>query len=91
MSRKLRKTPDVLKEYNEVIRQQLESGVIEKVTGPGEAGAVTYLPHQAVIRDQKVTTKLRVVLDASAKGQWGIRGTFRQNDFLGLPPIFMYS
>ena len=23
--------------------------------------------------------------------QWGIRGTFRQNDFLGLPPILMYS
>ena len=30
--RKLRKEPEVLEEYNEVIKEQLTSGVIESVT-----------------------------------------------------------
>ncbi|XP_065665735.1 uncharacterized protein LOC136087157 [Hydra vulgaris] len=39
----------------------------QRVYDPGEPGKVHYLPHRAVLRDDKETTKLRVVFDGSAK------------------------
>ena len=66
--RKLQK-PDVLKRYDDVIKDQLESGIIEKVNNEESvaSGKVHYLPHREVIRLDKETTKLRVFFDASAK------------------------
>ena len=65
--RKLRKEPEVLREYDSVIKEQLASGVIERVEESGKADRVHYIPHLAVIRKEASTTKLRVVYDASAK------------------------
>lgn len=65
--RKLRKT-DLLDEYDAVIREQLEEGVVERA--PVEVtGREFFLPHRAVVRRNVETTKLRVVYDASARGQ----------------------
>ena len=52
-----------------VIQQQRKMGIIEKVEHPDEVTStrVHYLPHHAVLRQDKETTKLRVVYDASAK------------------------
>ena len=61
--RKLRRT-DMLAQYDAVIREQLEEGVVERA--PSEAmGREFYLPHRTVVRE-KAETKLRVVYDASA-------------------------
>ena len=49
------------------MKDQLKNGITEKVEGPGNPGKVMYLPHQAVIRKDHSSTKLRVVFDASAK------------------------
>ena len=67
--KKLKSNPLLVAEYQKVIETQLESGIIEKVndTEPVEVGKVCYLPHKAVIRENKETTKVRVVFDASAK------------------------
>ena len=65
--RKLRKEPEVLEEYNEVIKEQLTSGVIESVTELERADKVHYIPTLAVVRKEASTTKVRVVCDASAK------------------------
>ena len=65
--RKLRKEPEVLEEYNEVIKEQFTSGVIESVTELERADKVHYIPHLAVVRKEASTTKVRVVYDASAK------------------------
>ena len=67
--KKLKSNSLLAAEYQKVIETQLESGIIEKVndTEPVEVGKVCYLPHKAVIRENKETTKVRVVFDASAK------------------------
>lgn len=66
-ARRLRKETKMLKEYDSVIKEQLASGVIERVEEGGKADRVHYIPHLAVIRKEASTTKLRVVYDASAK------------------------
>ena len=67
--RRLRQSPDILQEYDSIIRKQLELGIVKPVqdTDSGEVGEVHYLPHHAVVRRNKETTKVRVVYDASAK------------------------
>ena len=65
--RMLKKQPETLREYDRVMKDQLEAGVVEEVSTTGEPGKTHYLPHRAVIREDKKSTKLRVVFDASAK------------------------
>ena len=69
--RRLKQDPDVLAEYDKTIREQLAMGVIERVEpgDVGEPGKVHYLPHHAVIRRDKETTKVRVVYDASSRSE----------------------
>jgi hypothetical protein len=66
--KRLRQTPDVLQQYDNTIREQIQAGIVEdtplEIKGSTQ---VHYLPHHAVIRTDKSTTKLRVVYDASAK------------------------
>ena len=65
---KFEKQPEIMKQYNDMITEQLQQGVTERV---GEAdfvvGEVIYLPHRAVIREVKSTPKVRIVYDASVK------------------------
>ena len=74
---RLKKEPELLDEYNNTIKDQLEKGVVEEVP-PEELGSLTdhllngersihYMPHHAVVCKDKDTTKLRVVYDGSAK------------------------
>ena len=67
--KKLRRLPQVRKEYDAVMKQQLELGIVELVpsTESDVPGNTHYLPHHPVIREDKSTTKVRVVYDASAK------------------------
>ena len=64
---KLHANPDVLEQYNSVIIDQLDKGIIEVVPEGDKATKVSYLPHQPVVREQVETTKVRVVYDASCK------------------------
>ena len=66
---RLRKEPDVLKEYDSVIRDQIDRGIVEVVDREArpESNRIHYIPHHAVIRWDKSTTRLRFVYDASAK------------------------
>ena len=66
--RRLKQEPTVLKEYDRIIQEQLKRGIIEAVPSSEAPPKTThYLPHHAVIRQDKSTTKVRVVYDASAK------------------------
>ena len=66
--RRLKKNPDILARYDAVIREQLESGIVVPVDHhESTQNCIHYIPHHAVLRHDKTTTKLRVVYDASAK------------------------
>lgn len=55
-------------EYSEVLKGYLDEGIIEKVISPfvPTNNPVFYLPHQVIIKKESLTTKLRIVFDASA-------------------------
>lgn len=66
--KRLQQNPAVLREYDSIICDQFEKGIVEPVGDSELAPDVThYLPHHAVIRIDKDTTKVRVVYDASAR------------------------
>lgn len=62
LKRKLKTDVTLFKGYNDVMEDYLQQGICEGVREKHR----TYLPYHAVIRDDKATTKLRVVFDASA-------------------------
>ena len=64
---KLKRDPEILKEYSAIIQEQLDKGIIEIVEQT--AGRTHYLPHHAVVRHDKETTKVRIVYDASARAK----------------------
>ena len=54
----------MLSEYNQIIRDQLQVDVIEKLEQhitESEVGQVHYLPHRPVTRNDKLTSKVRIV------------------------------
>nr|XP_047142928.1 uncharacterized protein LOC124817159 [Hydra vulgaris] len=64
---KLKNDSELLNEYNKIIIEQLNSGVIEKVNNyDSSIGEVHYLPHRPVCRKDKTSTKVRIVFDASS-------------------------
>lgn len=62
-----------IEDYDIIIKEQLDKGIIEEVTFTKHNEAIKnnhvihYIPHQAVYKNDKKTTKLRIVYDASAK------------------------
>jgi hypothetical protein len=66
---RLKARPNLPQEYDNIIKDQIKSGVVESANDVlVPVGNVHYLPHREVIREDKNTTKVRVVYDASAKG-----------------------
>ena len=63
---RLEKEPEVLMQYASIIQDQLEAGIMERVVELKKAPNVHFLPHQALIRNESTTTKVRVVYDASS-------------------------
>ena len=65
---RLKQDPAILNEYDSTIRDQLKKGIIEPVQVEEPCSdRIHYLPHRAVVRRDKTTTKLCIVYDASAK------------------------
>ena len=65
---RLMKDNDLMGKYNGIFQEQLAQGVVEKVP-PTEIDndKVRYMPHFGVVRKDRVTSKLRVVFDATCK------------------------
>ena len=82
MQERLAKGEMILKQYDEIIQDQLEHGIIEEVKSDGVVGNVTYLPYKEVIKNQSPTTKVRIVYNASAR----YRNQVSLNDILYTDP-----
>ena len=64
------KSAGIYNNYHAALKEYESEGIIEKVPTDQvykESGAVHYLPHRAVVREDKLTTKIRPVFDASCK------------------------
>ena len=89
LHRKLQADPVLRNEYNKIICDQLETGIIERVPetsdSSNEEKRINFLPHHPVIRKDKDTTKVRIVYDGSAKGSNDERSL---NDCLQIGPNF---
>lgn len=76
LEKKLLHEPVKAASYREAINKYVENGVAEEVPcdeiRPTDGRPVFYLPHHAIIREDKQTTKTRVVFDASAKDSNGV-------------------
>ena len=65
-TRKLEKTGK-LQEYDQIMQEQIADGIIEPIPEHPTGEVVHYIPHQAVIRENAATTKMRIVYDCSAR------------------------
>ena len=58
---------DVRERYDAIVKEQLELGIIEEAPSNSEGRLLFYMPHRPVIREGAVSTKIKMVFDASAK------------------------
>ena len=68
--KRLSEEPEILKRYDEIIKDQLNKDIIERAP-IGNEERVHYIQHHAVINPDKRSTKIRIVYDASAKTRKG--------------------
>ena len=78
--KRLKEQPSILEKYDSVIQEQFKAGVVEMVENDdiSKPGEIHTLPHREVIRENKETTKLRIVYDASSERP----GEASLNDFM---------
>ncbi|XP_077995002.1 uncharacterized protein LOC144448600 [Glandiceps talaboti] len=70
LERTLSKKPTLATHYKEVMEANIRKGYFEKVNDSAEnLGPSWYLPHFPVVREDKATTKVRIVYDSAAKSE----------------------
>ncbi|VDO05251.1 unnamed protein product [Haemonchus placei] len=81
------RNPQCWKEYCTIIEDQLKKKFIEEAPRfpTGSNTPCYYIPHQAVIKSEKATTKTRIVLDASSKK----KGELSLNDVIHQGPLIL--
>uniref|UniRef100_A0A914W323 Peptidase aspartic putative domain-containing protein n=1 Tax=Plectus sambesii TaxID=2011161 RepID=A0A914W323_9BILA len=85
--KRLKEQPDLLQKYDDIMKEQLQKGIIEPVEDLDQhSGIVHYLPHHPVITPNKATTKVRIVYNASARAR---RGAKSLNDCLYRGPLLL--
>ena len=76
LRKSLKRYPERFKLYNEALQSMIDDNTVEEVIENSEitknmSKFFYFLPHSAVIKLDRVTTKIRVVFDASAKNSEG--------------------
>ena len=70
---KLDKNPKLRDDYAEIIENYKKEGIVEEINDVESysytPGDVHYLPHRAIVKDEKTSTKVRMVCDGSARSR----------------------
>ena len=77
------KKSELLVAYDEVIQKHKRDRIVEPAPEKPTGDRITYIPHQAVIRENTQITKLKIVYDTSAKPT---KGSKSMNDCLHTGP-----
>ena len=74
LSRRFEANPVLRQEYDTVLEEYESSGYIEEVVdnSPSHTSPTYYMPHHPVVKASSVSTKVRLVFDASAAGFNGV-------------------
>ncbi|XP_043064092.1 uncharacterized protein LOC122320081 [Drosophila ficusphila] len=72
LERKLERRPDVKEQYSNFIKEYLELNHMSLVPPDDRRHCRFFLPHHCVFKEDRTTTKLRVVFDGSAASSSGI-------------------
>ena len=67
VERKLLNNENLREEYADIIEEQLWVGIVEEAPERPTGERVFYMPHKPVIQESAITTKVRMVFEASAK------------------------
>ena len=67
LQKQLNLNPDLRESYDTIIKTYLDENIVEEVKDDETFENVHYLPHRTVIRNERDTTKIRAVFNASAK------------------------
>ena len=70
LTKRLQNSPKVFDDYNQIIVEQEQPGIIERVDIEHlkpRVGETNYLQHREVIKEDRTTTITRIVYDGSAK------------------------
>ncbi|XP_011170650.2 uncharacterized protein LOC105203543 [Solenopsis invicta] len=82
LERKFAKSPNLKQQYTKFIQEYKELGHMTRIMDPEQTKTTYFLPHHGVVRDDNLTTKLRVVFDASCPTSTGVS----LNDILQVGP-----
>ena len=66
-SKKLMRDEKLKEDYEKIIKDQLDNGVVDRAPEVPTGKHVNYMPHKPVVREMATTTKVRMVFDASSK------------------------
>ena len=69
VEKRLNRDDELSKGYEEIVEEQLDTGIVEFPPEEPTGKRIFYMPHKPVIRQSATTTKIRMVFDASAKPQ----------------------
>ena len=83
LERKFERDPDYARRYRETMNDYISKYASEVPADKIKVSEANYLPHSAVIRDDKTTSKTRIVFDASAK----YNGKSMNDRLLAGPPV----
>ncbi|XP_018400334.1 PREDICTED: uncharacterized protein LOC108777851 [Cyphomyrmex costatus] len=72
MERKFTKSPEIKQQYKIFMQEYEELNHMTEVSNQEDSRTSLYLPHHAVVKPDSVTTKLRVVFDASCPTSSGV-------------------
>ncbi|XP_008179517.1 uncharacterized protein LOC103308231 [Acyrthosiphon pisum] len=74
LENRFKRFPELRDEYHNAMKDYLALGHMSQIKVPSadEPTGAYYIPHQAVLRPESTTTRMRVVFDASAKSSSGL-------------------